>query len=155
MIEKNMGLVVSVVNSFKPRNQTEREDYVQAGRIGLWKALMKYDRSKGAVLSTYAWNPIRWEIIKEIKSIKRSRHVGKVAVSHLPSIENLGGVVYKNPEEMWEILPSSISKEEADFIDLRRMGYKLSEMANISGRKISYVKRIFYKAIKKIRDANA
>ena len=64
LIEKNMGLVVSVVNSFKPRNQTEREDYVQAGRIGLWKALKKYDRSKGAVLSTYAWNPIRWEIIK-------------------------------------------------------------------------------------------
>jgi len=154
LIEKNMGLVVSVVNSFKPRNQTEREDYVQAGRIGLWKALKKYDRSKGAVLSTYAWNPIRWEIIKEIKSIKRARHVGKIAVSHLPSLENLGGTAYNNPEEIWESLPSSISKEETDFIELRRMGYKLSEMADISGRKISYVKRIFYRAIKKIRDAN-
>ena len=41
LIEKHMGLVVSVVNSFRPRNSTEREDYVQAGRIGLWKALNK------------------------------------------------------------------------------------------------------------------
>ena len=43
LIEKNMGLVVSVVNSFKPQNYTERDDYIQAGRIGLWKALRKYN----------------------------------------------------------------------------------------------------------------
>ena len=52
LIEENMGLVVSVVNSFKPRNNTEREDYIQAGRIGLWKALKNYDPNRGAVLST-------------------------------------------------------------------------------------------------------
>ena len=65
IIEKNMGLVASVVKSFKPKNHVEKEDYMQAGRIGLWKALKKHDPSKAA-LSTYAWNPIRWEIIKEI-----------------------------------------------------------------------------------------
>ena len=29
VIEQNMGLVVSVVNSFKPRNHVEKEDYMQ------------------------------------------------------------------------------------------------------------------------------
>ena len=73
LIERHMGLVVSVVNSFHPKGAVEKEDYIQAGRIGLWKALEKHDPQKSA-LSTYAWNPIRWEIIKEIKSIKADRY---------------------------------------------------------------------------------
>ena len=66
-IEANMGLVVSVVNSFNPKSDEEREEYIQAGRIGLWKALQKYDPNRGCKFSPYARNPIRWEIIKIIK----------------------------------------------------------------------------------------
>ena len=146
LIEENMGLVISVVNSFKPQNQTEREDYVQAGRIGLWKALKKYDNGKGAVLSTYAWNPIRWEIIKEIKSVKKNRYK-PLSFTNSPS--------YLTKEGFWELLPPSFSEEEVLLLDLRRMGYKLSEMADISGRKNSYVKRVFYKAVKKLKEYNA
>lgn len=141
-----MGLVISVVNSFRPQNLTEREDYVQAGRIGLWKALEKHDSTKGAVLSTYAWNPIRWEIIKEIKAIKKSRYK-PLSHTNIPS--------YSEKEGFWEIVPPSLSEEEVSFLDLRRMGYKLSEMAEISGRKNSYVKRVFYKAVKKLKEYNA
>jgi|TARA_Y100000310_G_scaffold270418_1_gene284219 DNA-directed RNA polymerase specialized sigma subunit len=145
LIEKNMGLVVSVVNSFRPQNQTEREDYIQAGRIGLWKALKKYDPTKGAVLSTYAWNPIRWEIIKEIKSAKKGRYA-PLTRARCP--------LYRNKDELWEVLPSLLSEEEVNFLELRKMGYKLAEMADITGRTSSYVKRIFYKAVKKIREKN-
>jgi len=143
LIEQNMGLVVAVVNSFRPQNQTERDDYVQAGRIGLWKALKKYDSEKGAVLSTYAWNPIRWEIIKEIKSLKKNRYkpLPHTKIPH-----------YLNTDAFWEIIPPSLSEEEVSLLELRRMGYKLSEMAEISGRKNSYVKRVFYKALKKLRE---
>ena len=42
LVEENMGLVISIVNRFNPKNLTEREDYIQAGRIGLWKALEKF-----------------------------------------------------------------------------------------------------------------
>ena len=134
LIEQNMGLVISVVNSFRPQNPTEREDYIQAGRIGLWKALTKYDNKKGAVLSTYAWNPIRWEIIKEIKSLKKNKYK-TISDTNLPT--------YIDKDAFWEILPSFLSEEEVSLLELRRMGYKLSEMAEISGKKNSYVKRIF------------
>ena len=147
LIEKNMGLVVSVVNSFKPQNHTERDDYIQAGRIGLWKALKKSNPDKGTVLSTYAWNPIRWEIIKEIKSVKKGKGT---------SLNIVSPPWYKPKDELWEVLPTTIlSDEEIDFLQLRKMGYKLAEMADISGRTNSYVKRIFYKAIRKIRENNA
>ena len=147
LIEKNMGLVVSVVNSFKPQNHTERDDYIQAGRIGLWKALKKYNPDKGTVLSTYAWNPIRWEIIKEIKSVKKGKGT---------SLNIVSPPWYNPKDEVWEVLPTTIlSDEEIGFLQLRKMGYKLAEMADISGRTNSYVKRIFYKAIRKIRENNA
>ena len=150
LIEKNMGLVVTVVNSFKPQNLTEREDYIQAGRIGLWKALKKHDSTKGAVLSTYAWNPIRWEIIKEIKSLKKNKY------QSLPGNWSQHTVDHKGSrDEFWEIVPSSFSEEEVFFLDLRRMGYKLAEMAEIAGKKNSYVKRVFYKAVKKLREYDA
>ena len=59
LIEENMGLVISIVNSFKPKNHTEREDLIDAGRIGLWKALKKYDAKKSCKISTYAWLLLR------------------------------------------------------------------------------------------------
>ena len=96
LIEKNMGLVASIVNSFHPNDQTEREDYLQAGRIGLWKALKNFNPAKGNVLSTYAWNPIRWEIIKEIKIMKRKKdHID------LSSI-NMPTYIEKPPELLWQ-----------------------------------------------------
>ena len=69
LIEKNMGLVLKIVNRFNPRTQTDRDAYIQAGRIGLWKALLKFSKHGGSKFSPYAWNPIKWEIIKEIRSI--------------------------------------------------------------------------------------
>lgn len=145
LIEENMGLVVSVVNSFKPKNNTEREDYIQAGRIGLWKALKNYDPNRGAVLSTYAWNPIRWEIIKEIKNYKKYSHC---------SISNTKSPNYVKKMELWEVLPKALSEEELMLVELRRMGYKLKEMADIAEKTPSYIKRVFYGAVKKIKEKN-
>ena len=58
LILENMGLVVSLARSFNPKNNQELEEYIQSGRIGLWKAIKKYDPDRGA-LSTIAWNSFR------------------------------------------------------------------------------------------------
>jgi DNA-directed RNA polymerase sigma subunit (sigma70/sigma32) len=145
LIEQNMGLVVSVVNSFKPNSAEERDAYIQAGRIGLWKALKKYDPSKGAVLSTYAWNPIRWEIIKEIKSVKAGKY-WPLSAAKTPQ--------YSDNEEFWENCPDYLSDEECCLIELRRMGHTLAEICTICGRGRSYVKKTLYRAIQRIRESN-
>lgn len=145
LIEENMGLVVSVVNSFSPKTASDRDDYIQAGRIGLWKALKKYDASRGCKLSPFAWNPIRWEIIKEIKKQKRDLYC---------SFPKGYSSLYYMKEDFWDTIPINLQEEEKNLIDLRRMGYKLAEMANITGRTVPYVKRVFYKAIKRIKEAD-
>ena len=150
LIEQNMGLVASIVNSFGPKNHTEREDLMDAGRIGLWKALKKYDKKNG-LISTYAWRPIRWSIIREIKNRKPS--LNSVSVDNL---ENVAPALSSEPQEnIWELFSNDMDEEEKTLIELRRQGYKFHEICEILDQTPSKVKNKFYKLIKRLREANA
>lgn len=73
-IESNMGLVHSCAHRFTGRG-VEYEDLVQAGCVGLIKAVDNYDESRGFSFSTYAV-PV---ILGEIKRIFRSDGTVKVS----------------------------------------------------------------------------
>ena len=154
LIEKNMGLVMSIVNSFHPKDQTEREDYLQAGRIGLWKALKKFNPAKGNVLSTYAWNPIRWEIIKEIRS-----KGGKVTLFSLSGSDCISShelqTLPKTEMPFWEYLPSNLNKIESHIIQLRLQGFNFKEISSKLDCNRSNIKKMFQSAINKIRETNS
>jgi len=143
LIEKNMGLVISIVKSFNPKNDTEEKDLIDAGRIGLWKALKDFDKTKGFKLSTYAWKPIRHHIIREIKKVKKDISINDVT----PPFIFQG-------ERVWECYTSGITEEEKQLIELRIQGYKLREMSEVLGQSQSSVKNKFYKLIRKLREAN-
>lgn len=149
LIEQNMGLVISIVNSFSPKNHTEREDLVDAGRIGLWKALKRYDTEKGSV-STYVWKAIRWSIIKEIKNKKKL-----YPDSHTPIPLHANLLESKNKDEIWEALPSTLTEEERLLIELRCEGYKMKEICSIVDEKPSIIKNRFYKLIKRLKEDHA
>tara|TARA_R110002020_G_scaffold298908_1_gene514718 strand:- start:234 stop:680 length:447 start_codon:yes stop_codon:yes gene_type:complete len=144
LIEQNMGLVVSIVNSFGPKNHTEREDLMDAGRIGLWKALQKYNQNNGHLISTYAWRPIRWSIIREIKNRKYAVSIDQIASPAIAQTENL-----------WECYTDDMTEDEKILIDLRKEGYKFREICDILNETPSKVKNKFYKLIKRLREANA
>jgi RNA polymerase sigma factor (sigma-70 family) len=146
LIEQNMGLVISIVNSFGPKNHTERDDLIDAGRIGLWKALEKYSPDNGNSISTYAWRPIKWSIIKEIKN-RRS----------FVSIDNIVDPEIKTKNEAWEYYTNDITEEEKMLIELRKEGYRFHEICDIlkDFGKPSKIKKTYYKLIKKLREANA
>ena len=146
LIEKNMALVMSIVNSFHPKNQTERDDYLQAGRIGLWKALKNFNPAKGNVISTYAWNPIRWEIIKEIRSIHPKYQDVKIEDPHY--------AIYNHPTPFWEVLPSILTLLELKIIEMRLEGYKFKEISHRLCKDMSQVKKNYQRAISKIREMN-
>jgi len=54
---------------------------VQAGRIGLWRAILGFDPRRGTAFSTYAWTAIRRHIWREVKRAERSQ---EQAANHLP-----------------------------------------------------------------------
>lgn len=143
LIEENMGLVVSIVETFKPRNQTEREDLIDAGRIGLWKALKKVDKNKGKI-STYAWKPIRWAIIKEINKSKNHKSLDNIKEEP----------IIKPTSQFWELYSKDITQEEINLIELRRQGYKYREISSITGKSSASVRQKIYNAISKIKENN-
>ena len=150
LIENNMGLVMSIVNSFHPKDQTERDDYLQAGRIGLWKALKKFNPAQGNVLSTYAWNPIRWEIIKEIRTSKAKYNA--ISVDECNQYTDIQED--SNAIAFWELLPSTLTQTESKIIELRLEGYNFKEISSKLNRHRSQIKKIYYSAIGKIRETN-
>lgn len=167
-IEKNMGLVMTIVNKFNPRNPSERDRYVQAGRIGLWKALKKFSPERGTKFSPYAWRPIQWEIIKEIRSntpkensicVDPNKDIWvdpSFCQEDLSSFQKLKSEASAAPhkESFWELLPSSLTPDEEKIIYSRLEGYNFKEISNILDANRSHVKKLFNSALKKIRDNN-
>jgi RNA polymerase sigma factor (sigma-70 family) len=68
---------------------------VQAGRIGLWRAILGFDPSLGWAFSTYAWTCIMRHVWREVKSHERCRSVSE-ADGKLPARES------PSPAEEWE-----------------------------------------------------
>ena len=147
-IEQNMGLVVSVVNSFNPKSDEERDEYIQAGRIGLWKALQKYDPDRGCKFSPFARNPIRWEIIKTINNGKK--------YNNQADLNNviIGFLEVCSDDDFWEYMPDILTSEEKKVIELRCMGHNFTEICKEIGRGRHYTKKLFMSAVEKLRDTN-
>ena len=164
LIENNMGLILTIVNRFNPKNQNEKEEYIQDGRIGLWKALTKFSTTGGSKFSPYAWNPIKWEIIKEIRSIQTKYHIefagsGKdieeYQLKYSNNDKNFSKNAYiNNDSDFWEILPSSLTTLEETTISLKSEGYNFKEISNKLNLDRSRIKKIFDSAVNKIREHN-
>lgn len=81
LVEKNVGLVWSIVKRFQNRGY-EIDDLYQIGSIGLIKAINKFDASYGVKFSTYAVPMIIGEIKRFIRDdgiIKVSRSLKEIA----------------------------------------------------------------------------
>ena len=69
--ESNMMLVYAVFNRHFYMHREYEEDLIQEGMIGLLKAIEKFDESRGAKFSTYAYTVIRNEMRQYIRRMKR------------------------------------------------------------------------------------
>ena len=121
LIEKNMGLVWSVVRRFSHRGY-EPEDLFQIGVIGLMKAIDYFDTSYNVKFSTYAVPMIMGEIrrfirddgmIKVSRPLKETAAKAKAVREQLtkkngdePTIMQLAGEMGIEPENLVEALES-------------------------------------------------
>jgi RNA polymerase sigma factor (sigma-70 family) len=63
-----VGIAHRVANKFRIKCPLTVEELRQAGRIGVWKAIPKYDESKGE-FTTYAWTYSKREIYGELRKL--------------------------------------------------------------------------------------
>ncbi|MGI6085064.1 MAG: SigF/SigG family RNA polymerase sporulation sigma factor [Acetivibrionales bacterium] len=126
LIDKNTGLVWSVVRRFRNRN-VETEDLFQIGCIGLIKAIDKFDLSFNVQFSTYAVPMILGEIrryfrddgvIKVSRSLKelsiRARDISEKLEQEMgrpPSINELAKALGEEPENVIHAIDASRTPE--------------------------------------------
>lgn len=145
VMESNMGLVVLVAKSFNPRNSDELDEFIQLGRIGMWKAIGKHDPSR-AKLSTLIWHYVRWEILRYLK--KRKRLEIQLDES-LPIEDNL-----TVDSSIWEYLPDCLTYNEHGVIKLRLQGHTFVDIGNEMGYSRGWANNTFKTALQKINHAN-
>lgn len=93
LMEKHDGLVHAVVRE-QILGDLPYDEAIQAGRIGLWRAILGYDPDRGA-FSTYAWPSITRHIWRAVKEAERFLQPS-VAIRALSLLRTL------DPELIWE-----------------------------------------------------
>lgn len=70
LIERNLRLVAHIAKKYSTSN-TEQEDIISIGTIGLIKGINSYQTSKGVKLATYVARCIENEILMYFRSTKK------------------------------------------------------------------------------------
>ena len=155
-IEKHMGLVVLIAKSFNPQDEEQLEEFIQMGRIAVWKALQKYDPSR-AKLSTMMWYYIKWEILRFLKKGRKGK-CAKDGFKEFYLDDSLyldnNKVVLNQNSEFWELLPECLTNNEKSVINLRLKGHTFLEIGQQLGYSRGWANNTYKKAIDKIQNGN-
>lgn len=96
LMSRHEGLVHYVVRQ-QWRGSLSYSEAIHAGRIGLWRAIVGYDRERGSGLSSYASVAIRrqvWRAVQEAEGEQRKEKRLRTA---------MGGIVGEEAEVNWEV----------------------------------------------------
>ena len=165
IIERYKSLIeIRVSNYFI--NGAERDDLMQEGRIGLFKAIMNYDAEKDSAFKTFANLCIERQLINAVKNSNRQKHMPLNNYVSLngsdddSSNETINTVLNNSVEdpldtitkkeyinEINDTLDKNLSDFEKDVLDLLLQGYKYDEIA----KKLDSNSKAIDNAIQRIR----
>ena len=165
IIERYKSLIeIRVSNYFI--NGAEKDDLMQEGRIGLFKAIMNYDAEKDASFNTFANLCIERQLINAVKNSNRQKHMPLNNYVSLngsdddSSSENIDTVLNNSVEdpldtitkkeymnEINDTLDKNLSDFEKNVLDLLLKGYKYDEIA----KKLDSNSKAIDNAIQRIR----
>jgi RNA polymerase sigma factor (sigma-70 family) len=87
IMHQNLGLVHKLSYRYQ-RTGISRKDLVQEGALGLHRAIVKYDPSKGVKLSTYAYPWIRSYMSRYVQKTRKAMDYLPVAEVYNPEPES-------------------------------------------------------------------
>lgn len=171
LVEHNLRLVAHIVKKYST-SSAEQEEMISIGTIGLIKAVMTFDYSKGAKFATYAGRCISNEILMNFRVLKKS--AGDVYINEtidtdkdgnslsLMDIVDDGTDIDEQVElsirsqQLYKYLSRLTDKREREIIVHRYGLYGVkpltqNEVAEKLGISRSYVSRIEKKAIAKLK----
>jgi RNA polymerase sigma factor (sigma-70 family) len=145
LIREHYGLVVSQALYFL--DDSNFEDYIQAGLIGLLKSIRTYVEEKSK-FSTYASICIKNEIHKLKKKLNRLSATNKIEEFEIQ-------FRYNTKESILDYLPESFPEEYKFIIKLRLQGYTNKEISEYTLNTKNEVSDKISLIIQMLRDVNS
>lgn len=120
----------------------EKDDLIQEGMIGLFKAVSSYEIDKNVSFKTYASRLVERDIISAIRhSVSGKHQVLNDSVSldnteeiFLGSFPEQDVIMQERYEELQEIIATKLSKFEAQVVKYYLKGYNYIDIAEILGK---------------------
>ena len=173
LIERNLRLVAHIMKKYYAPN-SDQEDLISIGTIGLIKGISTFDGSKGARLATYAARCVENEILMHFRSQRKSAQ--DVSLSDCIETGSDGAalslmdvvsddwdlldqvITRESVERLRAVVQSALTPQERLVISMRYgLGGKIQkrqrEVADLCGISRSYVSRIEKRALEKLRRA--
>lgn len=123
--EIHIPMIHSIINGFYIPDGLDRDDLVQAGLIGIWKAKKQFKASKNIKFTTYAYVAARNEILSLLR--KESKY--KPEQYSLLDVDKLSYEIEKNVID--KFITEDLLTEEETIIRLLYEGYTQREIAKI------------------------
>ncbi len=143
LIRENYGLVVSQALCFF--NDSNFEDYIQAGLIGLLKAIRTHNEER-ASFSTYASICVKNSISTLRKKLNRPSLTNKME-------EFYSEFPYNSKDTILDYLPESFSEEYKFIVKMRLEGYtnkEISEYLSITKNDVSEKIRLIIQMLREV-----
>ena len=171
LIERNLRLVAHIMKKYYAVD-SDQEDLISIGTIGLIKGISTFDASKGARLATYAARCVENEILMHFRAQKKSAQDVSLsdyietgsdgaALSLMDVVSEdcdlLEEVANKElTQHLQRVLVRCLTEQERLVISLRyglngETPKRQREVAKITGISRSYVSRIEKRALEKLR----
>ena len=173
LIERNLRLVAHIMKKYYAL-ESDQEDLISIGTIGLIKAVSTFDNSKGARLATYAARCVENEILMHFRALRKSAQ--DVSLSDYIEAGSEGAelslmdVVSEDADLLEQIttresvrqlrdaMESRLTAQERQVITMRyglggEKPKRQREVALLCGISRSYISRIEKRALEKLRAA--
>ena len=173
LIERNLRLVAHIMKKYYSM-ESDQEDLISIGTIGLIKGITTFDASKGARLATYAARCVENEILMHFRSQKKSSQ--DVSLSDFietgadgAPLERMDVVsddcdlleqvaTRESVRQLRRAVDAVLTEQEREVVTLRyglegRSPLRQREVAEKTGISRSYVSRVEKRALEKLRSA--
>jgi RNA polymerase sigma factor (sigma-70 family) len=134
LMEKHDGLVHAVVRK-QILGDLPYDEAIQAGRIGLWRAILGYDPHRGRAFSTYAWPSIARHIWRAVKEGERFLPPSVVTNTALPAMA-------LDPALVWETCAIHDALHDLVAQQPTRLRYIITARYGLDGYPLAFYREI-------------
>ena len=130
----------------------EKDDLLQEGMIGLFRAIREYDPGRDASLATFCSLVVTRHLYHAVRNMGRQKHLplnSFVSIygdedspegEQVAEVTDYGGdpegllIAQENADELYRLIEEELSPLEREVLDLRITGMKNGEIARVLGR---------------------